>query len=195
MKIGYSRVSTSDQNLDLQINALKKEGCKKIYSEKQSAIKDRPELNKLIGHIRTGDTVVVWKLDRLGRSLKDLLFLIDEFHNNGVQFKSIKDNIDTSTSTGRLFFYIVASLSEYEREMIVERTKAGLEAARLKGRVGGRKKGLSKQALIKANAAKQMYLDNKLSVNDIAKTLSIGKSTLYRYLQAMDVEIRKYNLD
>lgn len=195
MKIGYSRVSTLEQNLDLQINALKKEGCEIIYSEKQSAIKERPELGKLIGHIRTGDTVVVWKLDRLGRSLKDLLFLIDDFRSKGIHFKSIKDNIDTSTSTGRLFFNIIASLSEYEREMIVERTRAGLEAAKLKGRVGGRKKGLNKQALIKANAAKQMYLENTLSVNDIANTLNISKSTLYRYLQAMNVEIRKYNLD
>jgi DNA invertase Pin-like site-specific DNA recombinase len=193
MKIGYSRVSTIDQKLEMQTDALKKEGCKKIYCEKQSATKERPELNKLLDHIRSGDTVVVWKLDRLGRSLKELLFLIDEFRNKEVEFKSIKDKIDTTTISGRLFFNIVASLSEYEREMIVERTKAGIEAARLRGRVGGRKKGLSKQAQIKATAAKQLYLENNLSVNNIAKTLNIGKSTLYRYLRAMDVEIRQYN--
>lgn len=193
MKIGYARVSTQDQNLQLQIDALKNAGCEKIYQEKQSAIKERPELDKMILQLREGDTIVVWKLDRLGRSLKHLVSLIDDFRNKKVEFISIKDSIDTSTPTGRLFFNITASLSEYEREMIVERTRAGLASARLRNRIGGRKAGLSKVAIQKAATAKHLYIDKNLPISEITNTLNIGKATLYRYLRYMNVPIGATN--
>ena len=130
MKIGYARVSTQDQKLELQLNDLKAYGCEIIFQEKMSGKnKDRPELNKLINHLRNGDKVVVWKLDRLGRSLKDLIELVSLFRKKGVEFVSLKDGIDTSTATGRFTFNIFASLAEFEREIIKERTKAGLDAA------------------------------------------------------------------
>lgn len=187
MKIGYARVSTKDQNLEMQTDDLIREGCEKIFKEKQSSIKERTELMKLKEQLRNGDTVVVWKLDRLGRSLKDLVILIDYFHKQGVEFKSIRDNIDTNTTSGRFFLNFMAILSEYEREMIVERTKAGLESARLRGRIGGRKTGLSNEAKTKAAAAKHLYEDKKLPIKEILNSLNISKSTLYRYLNYVGV--------
>jgi len=189
MKIGYARVSTKDQNLDMQIEALKKEGCEKIYLEKQSAVKERRELEKLKETLRPGDIVIIWKLDRIGRPLRDLVALIDEFNNMGVEFKSIIDNLDTTTINGRFFFNIMASLAEYERELIRERTLAGLAAARKKGRVGGRPSGLSKEARNKAIAAKHLYIEEKKPVKEILKSLDISRATLYRYLRYMNVTI------
>ena len=182
MKIGYARVSTRDQNLDLQLNALKEFGCEQIFSEKQSAVKERPELDKLIKMLRKDDVVIVWKLDRLGRSLKHLIDLVSFFRENEVEFVSINDNIDTTTIHGRLIFNIFASFAEFERELISERTKAGLAAARAKGRIGGRKPGLTKESIGKAFAALHLS-EQDLLVSEILKQLNISKSTYYRYLE------------
>lgn len=191
MKIGYARVSTKDQNLNLQIEALNREGCELIYSEKQSSSRERLEFEKLRESVRFGDIVVVWKLDRLGRSLKDLVNIIDEFKSKGVEFRSIVDSFDTTSPNGRLFFSIVAALAEYEKELIRERTKAGLESARLRGRIGGRKSGLSQEAKNKAAAAKHLYLDEKLQIEEILRSLSISRATLYRYLRFVGVQVGK----
>lgn len=189
MKIGYARVSTQDQNLDLQLDALNKQGCEKIYQEHLSAsIEDRPQLKDMIAHLRKGDTVVVWKLDRLARSLKHLLNLVTELQNGGIGFISLQDQIDTTTAHGRLIFNIFASLSEFEREIIKERTLAGLEAARNRGRVGGRKKGLTKEAKVKAAAVKHLYVDEKKSINEICEAVSISRATVYHYLDHLNVD-------
>jgi len=182
MKIGYARVSTRDQNLDLQIDGLQRSGCDQIFSEKVSAVKERPELEKMMTMIRKGDIVIVWKLDRLGRSLRHLINLIAEFNAKGVQFISINDNIDTTTIHGRLIFNIFASFAEFERELISERTKAGLASARAKGRIGGRKRGLSRESIVKAYATLHLTQQN-MPITDIRKQLNIGKSTYYRYLE------------
>jgi len=182
MKVGYARVSTRDQNLDLQLEALQKSGCEEIFSEKVSAVKERPELDKMISMLRKDDIVVVWKLDRLGRSLKHLIDLVSMFREKGIEFISLNDNIDTTTIHGRLIFNIFASFAEFERELISERTKAGLEAARAKGRVGGRKPGLTRESINKAFTA--LYLSEKdMPVSDILKQLEISKATYYRYLE------------
>jgi DNA invertase Pin-like site-specific DNA recombinase len=134
MLIGYARVSTQDQNLDLQIDALTKAGCKKLFDDKISgSSKERPGLTNTLGMLREGDTLVVWKLDRLGRSVKNLVDLVSELHKQGIQFKSLTDAIDTGTPSGRFFFHVMASLAEMERELTVERTRAGLEVARKLG--------------------------------------------------------------
>jgi len=190
MKFGYARVSTKEQSLNLQKDALKKDGCKKIFSEKISGSKkERIELDRLIEKLREGDQIVVWKLDRLGRSLKDLVNLISLLQEKGVGFKSLKDNIDTTTSTGKLIFHLFASLAEFERDIISERTKAGLSSARARGRVGGRPKGLSKKAQDKARIAETLYREKELSVGDICEHLSISKPTLYRYLRIRKVKV------
>jgi DNA invertase Pin-like site-specific DNA recombinase len=185
MKIGYARVSTKDQNLDLQNDALLKAGCEKIYSEKESSMKQRPELEKLMENIRNGDVIVIWKLDRLGRSLKDLISLVEKFNEAKVGLVSIKDNIDTSTPQGRLFLNIIASLAEFERDIIVERTKAGLAAARRKGRLGGRPKGLSEEKMIKAKNAKKLY-EQGVPVPEIVASIGISRASLYRYLNILE---------
>lgn len=190
MKIGYARVSTQDQNLQLQTDALKAAGCEKIIAEKISgAAKERPQLEAMIEYLRKDDVVVVWKLDRLGRSLRHLVETVHRFQEKGVGLLSLNDPIDTTTASGRLIFGVFASLAEFERELIRERTRAGLEAARARGRMGGRPKGLSKDAQRKAIVAEILYKERKLSVSEIAKELSIGKATLYRYLRHRDVQI------
>jgi DNA invertase Pin-like site-specific DNA recombinase len=150
-------VSTQDQNLDLQLDDLTKAGCQRVFQEKVSSAKARPQLQKMLDILREGDTVIVWKLDRLGRSLKELFTLVDDFQRKGIGFRSLNDAIDTTTAQGRLVFNLFASLAEFERDMIRERTKAGLAAARARGRVGGRPKGLSAQAQAKARAVKTMH--------------------------------------
>ena len=183
MIIGYARVSTSDQNLDLQLDELNRFGCEIIYKEKTSGkSKDRPELSKMTAQLRKGDIVTVWKLDRLGRSIKDLIDLVASFKDRGVDFVSIKDGINTGTATGRFTFNIFASLAEFEREMIRERTLAGLSAAKARGRIGGRKKGLSAEAQKKAAAAKILFEKDK-SVQEISKALGISRATCYRYIE------------
>jgi DNA invertase Pin-like site-specific DNA recombinase len=182
MKVAYARVSTRDQNLDLQLEALQKSSCEEIYSEKVSAIKERPELDKMVSILRKGDIVIVWKLDRLGRSLKHLIDLVTMFREKGIEFISLNDNIDTTTIHGRLIFNIFASFAEFERELISERTRAGLEAARMKGRVGGRKPGLSKESQNKAYMAEALTETDK-PVQEILQILKISKATYYRYLE------------
>jgi len=182
MKIGYARVSTQDQNLELQLTELERYGCDKIYQEKKSAVKERPELEKMYNQLRTGDVLIVWKLDRLGRSLRHLVNLIESFREKGVQFISLNDNIDTTSSQGRLMFNLFASFAEFEREIISERTRAGLEAARTRGRIGGRKKGLSKHAKMKAWSALKLHRENDMSVKEIQDYLGLSKATFYRYL-------------
>ncbi|WP_162055991.1 recombinase family protein [Pontibacter pamirensis] len=185
MKIGYARVSTQDQRLELQLDALTQHGCGQIFREKKSGkSKERPELEKMISQLRSGDTVVVWKLDRLGRSLRDLIDLVAEFKERGVEFVSLQDGINTATPTGRFTFNIFASLAEFEREIIRERTNAGLSSAKARGRKGGRPAGLSKSALEKAKSAKILFESGTKTVEEIAKILGIGRTTCYRYIQS-----------
>ena len=168
MLIGYARVSTQDQNLELQFDALNKSGCKKIFEDRVSGSRaDRPGLNKLLEMLREGDTLVVWKLDRLGRSVKNLVDLVVELHKRGVQFKSLTDSIDTGTPAGRFFFHIMASLAQMERELTIERTRAGLEVARQLGRKGGRKRLMTDS---KIKSAKKL-LANGTPPRDVAKNL------------------------
>lgn len=193
MLIGYARVSTKDQNLELQWDALTKAGCEMIFQEKASGVKaDRPELEKMMSQLRKGDVVCIYKLDRLGRSLKNLLELVAEFEKRGVGLRSLTDAIDTTTPQGRLVLNIFASLAEFERDLIRERTKAGLEAARARGRKGGRRSGLSPEAQKKAMLVEMYYKEEKLGVDEIAKTVGISKMTLYKYLRLRGVKISAY---
>lgn len=171
MLIGYARVSTADQTLNLQLDALKAAGCEQIFTDQISGTKaERVGLTDAMSHLRTGDTLVVWRLDRLGRSLRHLIESITALQEQGIGFKSLQEQIDTTTSGGKLIFHIFGSLAEFERDLIRERTQAGLEAARSRGRVGGRPKALSKS---KAEMAQRMYQDRNNSVNEICKTLGI----------------------
>jgi len=190
MKIGYARVSTQDQNLELQLDALEQDGCERIYQEKKSGKnKERPELEQTLAQLRPGDTVVVWKLDRLGRSLKDLVSLMDEFRSKGVEFVSLKDSINTTTITGRFTFSIFASLSEFIRELIVENTMAGITAARARGKKGGRPAGLSPAAIKKAKKAARLH-GAGLSASEIMSSLNIKSSaTLYKYLKYAGAQV------
>lgn len=196
MILGYARVSTKEQNLDLQLDALKVAHCDKVYQEKISGARsDRPELEKLLEHLRAGDEVIVWKLDRLGRSLPDLVKIINQIEAKGGTFRSIQDShINTNTPQGKLIFNIFASLAEFERDIIRERTKAGLEAARARGRIGGRPKGLSEQARQTAFVAASLYREGSLSVNQICGQLRIAKNTLYSYLRNQGVQVGKKSL-
>ena len=169
MLIGYARVSTLDQNLDLQIDALTKAGCHRLFDEKMSGSRaERPGLAKALEVLREGDTLVVWKLDRLGRSVKNLVDLVGQLHQQGVHFKSLTDAIDTATPSGRFFFHVMASLAEMERELIVERTRAGLEVAKQLGRKGGRKPKMTDS---KIESAKKL-LASGVPPKDVARTLA-----------------------
>ena len=193
MKIGYARVSTTDQNLDLQIDALKEEGCEKFYYDKISgSTTTRPQFDEMKKQLREGDTVVVYKLDRLGRSLKHLVATIEEFNEGGISFKSLQDPVDTTSSQGKLIFNIFASLAEFERDIIRDRTNAGLKSARARGRIGGRPKGLSEDAENKARICESLYKEGRLSANEIAQNQGISKATLYKYLRHRGVEIGAY---
>lgn len=193
MLVGYARVSTKDQNLELQLDALSKAGCEIIFQEKASGIKaDRPELEKMMSQLRKGDVVCIYKLDRLGRSLKNLLNLVADFEKREVGLRSLTDSIDTTTPQGRLILNIFASLAEFERDLIRERTKAGLEAARARGRKGGRRSGLSAEAQKKSMLAEMYYKEEKLGVDEIAKTIGVSKMTLYKYLRLRGVPISAY---
>lgn len=190
MKIGYARVSTQDQNLEMQLDALGKAGCEKVFQEKASGIKsDRPQLAAMQQILREGDVIYIYKLDRLGRSLKHLLEMASDFEKRGIGLVSINDHIDTTTTQGRLIFNIFASLAEFERDLIRERTKSGLESARARGRKGGRSRGLSKEAEKKAMLAQTLYNERKMGVNEIAADLAISKMTLYKYLRHRGVQI------
>src|SRR6202140_4920941 len=180
MLIGYARVSTQDQTLNLQKDALEKAGCSPIFTDTISgATTERHGLIAAVAYVRAGDTLVVWRLDRLGRSLKHLIDTITDLNNRNIGFKSITENIDTTTSGGKLIFHIFGALAEFERDIIRERTKAGLAAARARGRLGGRPKALNPK---KASIAQALYNDTTNSINDICKTLNISRATLYRYI-------------
>lgn len=182
MLIGYARVSTQEQNLELQINALQAAGCKKIFTEKASgAQRDRPELKAALEYMRANedDTLVVWKLDRLARSLRQLIDTIEELEKKGIGFKSLTENIDTTTSGRRLVFHIFGALAEFERILIKERTMAGLKAAKAMGKKGGRPQALEAEDL---RDAKALLRNKKITVKEVAKRLNVDPSTLYRYL-------------
>ncbi|KPX21533.1 Resolvase domain-containing protein [Pseudomonas amygdali pv. dendropanacis] len=193
MRIGYARVSTRDQNLDLQLDALKRAGCERIYQDVASGSKTaRPALDELLGQVRAGDVLVIWKLDRMGRSLKHLVELVGNLIERKVGLLSLNDPIDTTSAQGRLVFNLFASLAEFERELIRERTQAGLSVARARGRMGGRPKGLTPRAQATAMVAETLYRERKLSVAAIAQKLHVSKSTLYSYLRHRGVAISAY---
>ena len=178
--IGYARVSTQDQTTDLQLDALSKAGCARVFSESASgAQRDRPELARALDHMRHGDTLVVWKLDRLARSLKQLVDTVETLEGRGVGFRSLTEAIDTTTAGGKLVFHIFAALAEFERGMIKERTLAGLDAARARGRFGGRPRSLKEQDL---QAARAMLANPLITVEEVADRLGVAPATLYRYL-------------
>jgi DNA invertase Pin-like site-specific DNA recombinase len=188
MKIGYARVSTKDQNLSMQVDALKEAGCAIVHEEVASGAKTaRVVLDEIMRNLREGDTLVIWKLDRLGRSLRHLISLTTQLTEKKVGLISLNDPIDTTTAQGRMNFGIFASLAEFERELISERTQAGLKSARARGRKGGRPKGMSKKAEEKADIAEALYNNGKLSVKRIAEQLDISKTTLYLYLRSRNV--------
>ncbi|MDP1573759.1 MAG: recombinase family protein [Coxiellaceae bacterium] len=180
MKIGYARVSTTDQNIYMQEDALKSEGCEQIFQDTASGAKtDRPGLDEALAYARSGDIIVVWKLDRLGRSVQHLIQTIKTLSKNGVGFKSLQENIDTTTSGGKLIFHIFSALAEFERDLIQERTKAGLKAARVRGRMGGR------PPLLKSDEVKKMlkyYDEQKITVDEICKIFNVSRPSFYNYL-------------
>jgi len=180
MLIGYARVSTIDQNLDMQIDALKVAGCEKIFSDVTSGAKtERVELKKAMEQLRKEDVLVVWKLDRLGRSLKHLIQVVSDLKKQDIGFKSLQESMDTTTNGGKLIFHIFGALAEFERELIRERTMAGLASARSRGRLGGRPKKMDKA---KIGIAQTLYDKKTVSVKDICKQLGISKGTFYRYI-------------
>ncbi len=182
MKIGYARISTADQSLDLQTDALKAAGCEKIFEDVASGAKDeRRGLADAMEFSRAGDVLTVWKLDRLGRSLKHLIETVNHLHEKGAGFASLQENIDTTTSSGKLIFHVFGALAEFERELIRERTQAGLKSARARGRTGGRKQKLTPKQI---EMAKAMVSDPNISISSICETLKISKPTLYRYVPA-----------
>jgi DNA invertase Pin-like site-specific DNA recombinase len=181
--IGYARVSTQDQHLHLQQDALKSVGCLKIFTDTMSgSTTERKGLDEALEYLRAGDSLVVWRLDRLGRSLKHLIETVTELQEKGIGFKSLTENIDTGTSGGKLIFHIFGALAEFERNLIRERTNAGLLAARARGKRGGRpKSSLSEEK--KLQMAKKMYLDKSIPVANIYTSLGIPKSTFYKYVR------------
>lgn len=180
MIFGYARVSTEDQSLNSQLDAFEKYGVDEVFSEKMTGTrKDRPQLERMLDKLRKGDKVVVFKLDRISRSTKHLIELAELFEAKGVEFVSIQDSIDTSTAMGRFFFRTMASIAELERDIIKDRTKAGLEAARARGRVGGRKAADRK----KVEQALKLYDSNMHSITEITEMTGVSKTTLYKYLK------------
>ncbi|MCB9093364.1 MAG: recombinase family protein [Halobacteriovoraceae bacterium] len=182
MKFGYARTSKLEQNLDLQIDELKKAGCEKIITDKISgSVAERPGLAKLKEQLRPKeDVVVVWRLDRLGRSLKHLIDWFIELEKNGIEFQSLHEKIDTSSPTGKLIFHLFGALAEFEKNLIQERTQAGLAAARARGRLGGRPKRLDSA---KRSLVVKLYKDKESTVKEICNMMGISKPTLYKYLR------------
>ena len=190
MKIGYARVSTGLQNLNLQEDRLNQYGCEKIFSDHISGAKSkRPGLDKAIEFARSGDTIVVWRLDRLGRNMADLITLVNELNNRGVSFHSLEENItmDKSSSTGQLLFHLFAAFAEFERNLILERSSAGRMAARARGRYGGRPEKLNKQDL---TLLKTLY-DNGTPIKTIAEQWKVSRTTIYRYLNKLNNQENK----
>lgn len=183
MLIGYARVSTDDQDLALQLDALNEAGCGRVFTDKATGAHGKREgLEQALSHLRKDDVLVVWKLDRLGRSLKDLLIFVGKLEQRGVEFRSLTDAIDTTTPMGRFFFHLMASLAQMERELISERTRAGLEAARRRGRVGGRPRRMTKS---KIEAAKKLLAEG-IPPRDVAANLGVSIPTLYRWVPASE---------
>ena len=177
MKFGYARVSTNEQNLNLQLDALTKYGVDEIYQEKVSGTKpNRKELTDLLGKLRKGDTLVIWRLDRLGRTVNQLLSLAEDFQSKGISFVSITENFDTVTPTGKFVFHMFCAMAQMERDIIAERTKSGLESARARGRVGGRPP-VNKTAL---KTALTMYSSHQYTIKEIVKVTGISQGTLYK---------------
>jgi DNA invertase Pin-like site-specific DNA recombinase len=180
MLIGYARVSTDDQKLDLQLDALKRSGCEKIYDDRMSGAKaERPGLTQALEQCRSGDTLVVWRLDRLGRSLANLIELAATLEAKGIGLKSCQESIDTNTSGGKLIFHMFGALAEFERNLLRERTRAGIDAARARGRSGGRAKKLDTK---QRNLCLKLYDEKQHQVKDICNMLNVSRSTLYRYI-------------
>ena len=178
--IGYARVSTAEQDTSLQLDALEAAGCARIFSDTASgALDQRPELARALDHLRASDTLVVWRLDRLGRSLRHLVDTVTTLAGRGVGFRSLQESIDTTTSGGRLVFHVFAALAEFERDLIRERTQAGLSAARARGRRGGRPPAMSAEQLAVARA---MYDSHEHTTAKIAEVLGVSRATLYRHL-------------
>ena len=179
--LGYARVSTTDQDASLQIDALKKAGCYKVFVDQASgSLNERPELSRLLDQIRPGDTLVVWRLDRLGRSIRHLIDSLTELSSKQIGFRSLTENIDTTTSGGRLVFHIFAALAEFERDLIRERTQAGLSAARARGRQGGRPPTLTADQI---KTARRMYEQRDMTVEQIGDVLGVSRTTIYRALR------------
>jgi DNA invertase Pin-like site-specific DNA recombinase len=178
--LGYARVSTAEQNPDLQLDALRTAGCYRIFADTASgALDERPQLAKILDHLRSGDTLVVWKLDRLGRSLRHLIDTVAELERRHIGFRSIQENIDTTSPGGKLIFHIFGALAEFERDLIRQRTLAGLAAARARGRAGGRPRSMTPT---KIALARQMYDAQQHSLAEIAKTLGVSRASIYRHL-------------
>lgn len=183
MFIGYARISTTDQNFALQRDALEKESCGKIFSDAVSgAVADRPGLAAAIEHLRSGDVLVVWRLDRLGRSLKNLIEVVALLEARGIGLRSLQENLDTTTSGGKLVFHIFCSLAEFERSLIRERTRAGLEAARSRGRRGGRPRRMDAKKIATARA---MQASGDVPIAEICRVLGVSRATFYRYVKPM----------
>lgn len=181
MLIGYARVSTEEQNLDLQTDALKQAGCEKVFADKVSGVKsERKGLNHTLEMLRPGDVLMVWRLDRLGRSLKHLIELVTELEQKEIGFCSLTENIDSTTPGGKLVFHLFGALAEFERNLIRERTKAGLAAARARGRKGGRVEVMDEKKIRQAQA---LMTDPNNTITDICKTLGIGRTSFYKYVK------------
>lgn len=187
MIVGYARVSTTDQTLNLQQDALNQAGCDRLFSDTMSGAKaERPGLAQALEFMRAGDVLVVWKLDRLGRSLKNLIEVVSKLSETGIGFRSLTESIDTTTSSGKLIFHIFGALAEFERDLIRERTAAGLVAARARGRKGGRPRAAALSDPKKVALAVSLYNDKNNSIDDICATLRVSRSTLFRYLRQRD---------
>ncbi len=182
-RIGYARVSTDDQNLDLQRDALTRAGCSSIYEETASGKSStRPELEHCLRALRAGDTLVVWRLDRLGRSLSDLVKIVAELEHRGIGFESLQEKIETGSASGKLQFHVFAALAEFERNLIRERTRAGLAAARARGRKGGRKPALDAKQI---REIKALLRDPDIQVADVAKRYGVSRTTIYKHVGAV----------
>ena len=186
-RIGYARVSTDDQNLNLQGDALNKAGCQVIYEESASGKNsERPELDQCLKALRSGDTLVVWRLDRLGRSLRDLVQIAGDLEKRGIAFESLMEKIETESAAGRLVFHVFAALAEFERNLIRERTKAGLAAARARGRKGGRRPKLDEKKIREIRA---LLRDPRVVVGDVAKRYGVSRTTIYKHVGAVQPNV------
>jgi DNA invertase Pin-like site-specific DNA recombinase len=187
MNIGYARVSTADQYLRMQEDALKNAGCDEIFTDVISGVKSqRPGLDEALNYLREGDTLVVWKLDRLGRSIQHLIHTVTYLLDKKIGFKSLQENIDTSTSGGKLIFHIFSALAEFERDLIQERTQAGLKAARARGKMGGRPPLLDNRQV---NRMVEMYDEQKNTVAEICKIYNISRPSFYNYLRKKKIAL------